>query len=201
MKDSCKLGGCSSIGCEGGHYCFNADGTPKRMTEDQKRKLDAALDRVCAEQDIPPIFYNGDTKRDPAFRERANKFYLSREFLDRLKDVEEPGGLMACSPEIYSQMMKELPMTTMRAKLQVGMVQEHMGWVEPGSGKAPEKSSETLIMHAVCKPTYADSEFDEDNTYAKMSPGANLTIHIANPALWGKFKHGDKFYVDFTPAE
>jgi hypothetical protein len=34
-----------------------------------------------------------------------------------------------------------------------------------------------------------------------MSPGANLTIHIANPALWGKFKHGDKFYVDFTPAE
>jgi hypothetical protein len=34
-----------------------------------------------------------------------------------------------------------------------------------------------------------------------MSPGANLTIHIANPALWGKFKHGDKFYVDFTAAE
>jgi len=91
--------------------------------------------------------------------------------------------------------------TTMRAKLQVSMVQEHMGWVDPASGQKPEKASETLHMHAVCKPTYADSEFDEDNTYARMSPGATLTIHIANPALWGKFKHGDKFYVDFTPAE
>lgn len=30
MSDSkCKPGGCSSIGCEGGHYCFNVDGSPK----------------------------------------------------------------------------------------------------------------------------------------------------------------------------
>jgi hypothetical protein len=86
-------------------------------------------------------------------------------------------------------------MTTMRAKLQVGMVQEH-NWGPEGA-----KSGETLTMHAVCKPTYADSEFDEDNTYARMSPGASLTIAIANPDLWGKFKHGDKFYVDFTPAD
>lgn len=89
---------------------------------------------------------------------------------------------------------------TMRAKLQVSMVQEHMGWVDPASPQKPEKASETLTMHAVCKPSYQDSEFDEDNTYARMSPGASLTIHIANPALWGKFKHGDKFYVDFTAA-
>jgi hypothetical protein len=92
-------------------------------------------------------------------------------------------------------------MTTMRAKMQVSMVQEHMGWVDPASGKQPEKSCETLTMHAVCKPTYADSEFDEDNTFARMSPGATLTINIANPALWGTFKHGDRFYVDFTPAD
>lgn len=25
----CKPGGCSEIGCEGGHYCFNPDGTPR----------------------------------------------------------------------------------------------------------------------------------------------------------------------------
>jgi hypothetical protein len=85
-------------------------------------------------------------------------------------------------------------MTTMRAKLQVGMVQEH-NWGPDGT-----KSGETLTMHAVCKPSYADSELDEDNTFARMSPGASLTINIANPALWGEFKHGDKFYVDFTPA-
>lgn len=85
-------------------------------------------------------------------------------------------------------------MTTMRAKLQVSNVQEHF-WGPDGT-----KSGETLSMHAVCKPSYADSELDEDNTFAKMSPGAQLVIQIANPALWGQFKHGDKFYVDFTPT-
>lgn len=85
--------------------------------------------------------------------------------------------------------------------MQVGFVQEHYGYVEPGSDAKPEKSMETLQMYAVCKPSYQDSEFDEDNTYARMSPGASLSINIANPALWGKFKHGDKFYLDFTPAD
>ena len=84
--------------------------------------------------------------------------------------------------------------TVMRAKLQVGMVHEH-NW-----GTAGAKTGETLTMHAVCKSSYADP-LDEDNTFAMYSPGASLTINVANPALWGKFKHGDKFYVDFTAAE
>jgi len=33
-----------------------------------------------------------------------------------------------------------------------------------------------------------------------MVQDASLTINIANPALFGKFKVGDKFYVDFTAA-
>ena len=86
-------------------------------------------------------------------------------------------------------------MTTMRAKLQVGMVQEHF------SNLDKSKSAETLSMHAVCKNNYDESGLDEDNTFAKWSPGAALNITIANPDLWGKFKHGDKFYVDFSPAE
>ena len=85
-------------------------------------------------------------------------------------------------------------MTTMRAKLQVGMVQEH-NWGPDGA-----KSGETLTMHAVCKNAYDQTGLDEDNTFAVMSPGASLTINIANPNLWGKFAHGDKFYVDFAPA-
>jgi hypothetical protein len=87
-------------------------------------------------------------------------------------------------------------MTTMRAKLQVSNVTEN----KSTSQGVITKYSESLQMHAVCKPTYAGSEFDEDNTYANMSPGASLSINIANPSLWGQFKHGDKFYVDFTPA-
>lgn len=86
-------------------------------------------------------------------------------------------------------------MTTMRAKLQVSLVQEH------NYGPEGAKSGETLTMHAVAKNGYDETGNDEDNTFAKWSPGASLVIQIANPDLWGKFKHGDKFYVDFTPAD
>lgn len=86
-------------------------------------------------------------------------------------------------------------MTTMRAKLQVGFVHEHF------YGPDKSKSLETLQMHAVAASKYPPDGSDEDNTFAKFSPGANLSINIANPALWEQFKVGDKFYVDFTPAE
>lgn len=84
-------------------------------------------------------------------------------------------------------------MTTMRAKLQVGNIQVYRN-------KEGETVSESLSMYAVAKNKYDESGLDEDNTFAKMSPGASLNITIANPALFGKFNHGDKFYVDFTPA-
>ena len=82
----------------------------------------------------------------------------------------------------------------MRAKLQVGMVQEHF------YGPDKSKSGETLTMHAVSAKTYPADGSDEDNTYAKFSPGAQLSINIANPALYGKFVVGEKYYVDFTKA-
>lgn len=68
-------------------------------------------------------------------------------------------------------------MTTMRAKLQVSMVQEHR------YGEGGAKSGETLTMHAVCENGYDDTGLDEDNTFAKFSPGASFVIQIANPAL------------------
>ena len=83
----------------------------------------------------------------------------------------------------------------MRAKMQVGMIQEQ--FYGPGGAK----SQETLNMHAVCASKYPEDGADEDNTYAKFSPGAALSINIANPALFGQFKVGDKYYVDFSKAE
>jgi hypothetical protein len=85
-------------------------------------------------------------------------------------------------------------MSKMRAKLQVGFVQEHF------NGPGGAKSQETLSMHAVSASKYVADGSDEDNTYARFSPGANLVINVANPALWDQFKVGDKYYVDFTPA-
>jgi hypothetical protein len=95
-------------------------------------------------------------------------------------------------------------MTTMRAKMAVGMVQQHRtrDW-NPATKQYEGEgvvTMETLAMHAVAAPKYDASGLDEDNTYAKMSPGASLSINIANPALIGKFHVGQRFYVDFVPV-
>lgn len=80
--------------------------------------------------------------------------------------------------------------TTMRAKFVVNGVTKHEG------------GNETVTMAAVPKSTaYPEDGSDEDNSFAKWSPSAHLSIHIANPALHGKFEQGQKFYADFTPAE
>lgn len=85
-------------------------------------------------------------------------------------------------------------MSTMRAKMQVGFVQVHRN-------AEGETTQETLTMHAVAASKYPEDGSDEDNTYAKWSPGAHLQINIANPALFGKFAVGEKYYVDFSPAQ
>ena len=64
------------------------------------------------------------------------------------------------------------------------------------------ESSEVLRMRAVCKSgSYPADGSDEDNTFAKFTPGATLEMHISNEALHGQFKPGQKFYLDFTEAE
>ena len=86
-------------------------------------------------------------------------------------------------------------MKTMRAKLQVSTVQSN----KSDSGQI---LSENVIFNAVARnDAYPDDGSDEDNTYAKWSPSASLNILIANPALFGKFEPGQKFYVDFTPTQ
>lgn len=79
-------------------------------------------------------------------------------------------------------------MSDMRAKLQLSHVEKH-------------GTCEVLNFHAVAAKSYPADGSDEDNTYAKYSPSATLKITVANPALFGKFAPGDKFYVDFTKAE
>ncbi len=86
----------------------------------------------------------------------------------------------------------------MRAKMRVSAVTEAMR--QPREGPA-EKCGETLMFHAVAKSNgYPADGSDEDNNFAKWSPSATLTMQVHNPALWGQFKPGDTFYVDFTPA-
>ncbi len=61
--------------------------------------------------------------------------------------------------------------------------------------------SETLTFRAVCKDdAYDESGLDENNTFSRFTPSADLKIHINNPALVGKFKQGESYYLDFTKA-
>ena len=79
--------------------------------------------------------------------------------------------------------------TTMRAKFQVTQVNRH-------------PNQEVVHFVAVSKSSgYPADGSDEDNTYAKFSPSAKCEITIANPALLGKLNPGEKYYVDFTPAD
>lgn len=80
-------------------------------------------------------------------------------------------------------------MSTMRAKFRVSNVEKF-------------EASERITFSAVAKSTaYPADGTDEENTFAKWTPSAELTMTITNPALRGKFEIGQKFYADFTPAE
>lgn len=57
--------------------------------------------------------------------------------------------------------------------------------------------SETLKLQAV----YANTTNKEDNTFAEATPSATLELQITNKELHGRFKPGQKFYVDFTEAD
>lgn len=62
-------------------------------------------------------------------------------------------------------------------------------------------TSELLKFSAVSKSgSYPNDGSDEDNTFAMFTPSAALEMNINNPALLGKFKAGQVFYVDFTEA-
>lgn len=88
-------------------------------------------------------------------------------------------------------------MTTMRAKMAIQSVTVNPDWQD-----STKTNSETITMASVCKDgAYPSDGTDEDNTYARWSPSGHLTLTIANPNLWGKFKQGQKFYVDFTEAQ
>ena len=79
-------------------------------------------------------------------------------------------------------------MTTMRAKFVVSNVERF-------------ETVERVTFRAVCKPEgYGDDGLDEDNTFSKFTPTADLSMCITNPALLGQFEIGQKYYSDFSPV-
>lgn len=97
-----------------------------------------------------------------------------------------------------TRMVKPLPQphladVAMRAKLRVSYVHRDGTADEHGDSRF-----EQLKFHAVGPSgAYPDGGLDEDNTFARYTPQAELSMTINNPALLGKFEHGQTFYVDF----
>jgi hypothetical protein len=76
----------------------------------------------------------------------------------------------------------------MQAKMRVTEVQKY-------------PTNQIVKMTAVGKSDgYPDDGADENNSYARWTPSADLSISIANPALFDKFSEGQQFYLDFTEA-
>ncbi|TGP65436.1 hypothetical protein EN868_03020 [Mesorhizobium sp. M2D.F.Ca.ET.225.01.1.1] len=68
-----------------------------------------------------------------------------------------------------------------------------------GCPTAGPATQESLTFHFPSKDgAYPDDGSDEDQQFARFSPMGALSLTIANPALLGKFKVGDTFYLDFT---
>lgn len=85
-------------------------------------------------------------------------------------------------------------MTTMRAKMRVADV---VATVDVGANVQQER----LKFTAVAAKAYPADGSDENNSFAKWTPQAEVTMTVNNPALFGKFAIGDEFYVDFTKAD
>lgn len=83
-------------------------------------------------------------------------------------------------------------MTTMRAKMKVVKVESY-------KNDSGDTTLERLTFTAVCKDSgYPSDGTDEDNTFAKWTPSADLTLSVTNPNLFGKFEKDQKYYLDFT---
>jgi hypothetical protein len=58
-----------------------------------------------------------------------------------------------------------------------------------------------LDLFAVCGDKFGPDGVSEDNTYARFIPSGKLNLTVSNPDLFGKFKPGQKFYLDFVTAD
>jgi hypothetical protein len=77
----------------------------------------------------------------------------------------------------------------MRAKMRIAQVERH------------SETCETLHFSAVCKSDgYPEDGSDENNSFARWTPTASLSMSVTNPALIGQFAEGEEYYLDFSRA-
>lgn len=65
--------------------------------------------------------------------------------------------------------------------------------VKPEGGEQ-NKYAETVTLRAV----YSDGE--ENKSYSKATPNAQVTMTISNESAWGAFTVDKEYYLKFSPA-
>ena len=79
--------------------------------------------------------------------------------------------------------------TVMRAKMKISEIQQF-------------SDAQRLTLSGVGNDgAYPEDGASDDNTFARWTPQADMTMTINNPNLLGQFEEGQKFYIDFTRAE
>lgn len=89
----------------------------------------------------------------------------------------------------------------MRAKMRVSSVAACRPG-DPAVDQVQAIDHENVSFSAVCKSEgYPADGSDENNSFAKWTPFAEMMMTINNPALFGKLQRGDELYLDFTKLE
>lgn len=65
----------------------------------------------------------------------------------------------------------------------------------------PYEGAEELTFSAVTDKPFDPDGMSDDNSFSKWTPSGELRMVVTNPNLLGKLEIGQKFYLDFTPAE
>lgn len=69
------------------------------------------------------------------------------------------------------------------------------------TGKHEPVSMEQLEFTAVTEKPFDPDGKSDDNDFARWTPTGQLKMTVTNPALFGKFKVGEKYYLKIEPAE
>lgn len=123
MKDTCKPGGCSSLGCDGGHYCFRADGTPiPGPSPEELQKLREALG---FKDENDPTFDKADPvrsskawKRNLGARCTKDAQQLAQQLVDQLNDPKARIRPGMTTEEIQQQINDDISKETVRRATQ-----------------------------------------------------------------------------------
>ena len=67
--------------------------------------------------------------------------------------------------------------------------------------RPPEIIAQRLTFQAVSEKPFHQDGTSDDNSFAKWTPDGKLTMTVNNPALFGKLKVGEKYYLTFTKAD